>query len=92
MKTITTLDLRKKLGSVLDDVSKNGKEIIISRANRPLAVMISIQEYEEKILKKNKAHKLKEISAKMDEWRRRHGKETAHIDVVKAIRQIRENR
>jgi prevent-host-death family protein len=52
MKTVTALDLRKKLGSVLNDVSKKGEQVMISRANKPLAVLISLDEYEEKVLKK----------------------------------------
>lgn len=92
MKTMTTLDLRKKLGGVLDDVSKKKEQVIISRANKPLAVIISVDEYEEKVLKKNREQKLRGISAKMEQWREKHKKKTVHIDVVKAIREIRENR
>jgi prevent-host-death family protein len=92
MKTMTTLDLRKKLGSTLNDVSRKKEQVVISRANKPLAVMISIDEYEEKILKKNREQKLREISLKMDEWKKSHQKETAHIDVVKAVREMREKR
>jgi prevent-host-death family protein len=92
MKTLTALDLRKKLGSVLNDVSKKGEQVIISRANKPLAVMISIEEYEEKVLKKNRERKLREVSAEMDKWKKRHLKETINIDIAKVIRETREDR
>ncbi|MFH0933128.1 MAG: type II toxin-antitoxin system Phd/YefM family antitoxin [Nitrospirota bacterium] len=92
MKTLTALDLRKKLGSVLNDVSKKGEQVIISRANKPLAVMISVEEYEEKVLKKNRERKLREVSAEMDKWKKRHLKETINIDIAKVIREIREDR
>lgn len=92
MKTVTALDLRKKLGSLLNNVSKKGEQVIISRANKPLAVMISVEEYEEKVLKKDRERKLKEISAKMDRWKKRHLKETVNINIVKSIREIREGR
>jgi len=92
MKTVTALDLRKKLGSVLDDVSKKGEQVMISRANKALAVLISVDEYEEKVLKKNRERRLKEISAEMDRWKERHLKETTHIDIVKALREVREGR
>jgi prevent-host-death family protein len=91
MKTLTALDLRKKLGSVLDDVSMTGEEVIISRANKPLAVIISIDEYEEKIQKKHKEQKLVEVAANMDIWKKKHLKETK-VDTVKAVREIREGR
>ena len=92
MKTLTTLDLRKKLGSVLNDVSKKGEQVIISRANKPLAVIISVEEYEEKVLKKNRERRLREVSAEMDKWKKRHLKETINIDIAKVVREIRENR
>jgi len=92
MKTITALDLRKKLGSILNEVSKKGEQVTISRANKPLAIMISIEEYEEKILKKNRERKLIGLSTGMDKWKEKHLKETRHIDTVKIIREIREGR
>jgi len=92
MKTLTALDLRKKLGSVLNDVSKKGEQVIISRANKPLAVMISVEEYEEKVLKKNRERRLREVSAEMDKWKQKHLKETINIDITKVVREIRENR
>lgn len=92
MKTITALDLRKKLGSILNEVSKNGEQITISRANKPLAIMISVEEYEEKILKKNREKRMRELSAGMDKWKEKHLKETYPIDTVKIIREVREGR
>jgi len=92
MKTLTALDLRKTLGSVLDDVSKKGEQVIISRANKPLAVIISVEEYEEKVLKKNRERRLREVSAEMDKWKKRHLKETINIDIAKVVGEIRENR
>jgi prevent-host-death family protein len=89
---MTALDLRKKLGSVLNDVSMRKEQVVISRANKPLAVMISIDEYEEKVLKKNREKKLQELAAKMDEWRKKHKKKAVSVDVVKVIREMREGR
>lgn len=91
MKTLTAIDLRKKLGSVLDDVSMKGEEVIISRANKPLAVIISIEEYEEKVQKKHREKRLVDLAAGMDRWKKKHLKKTK-IDTVKAIREIREGR
>ncbi len=91
METLTALDLRKKLGSVLDDVANKGKEIVVSRANRPLAVIIPVEEYEKKILNKDREKSLGEIAAMMDAWKLRHKRETK-LDVVKAIRDVREGK
>jgi prevent-host-death family protein len=92
MKSITALDLRKKLGSVLDSVAVKHEPVTITRANKPLAVIISADKYQEKILKGDRGRKLKELSAKMDAWKKEHRKETAGINVVKAVREARERR
>ncbi len=92
MKTLSALDLRKRLGEVLDSIAQNKEQVMISRANKPLAVIISVDEYEEKILKSRRGEKLKELSTRMDEWRAKHREETRDLDVVKAIRELRDSR
>lgn len=92
MLKMTTMDLRKNLGHILDTVAEKNEQVIISRANRPLAVILSIAEFEEKVLRKNRKEKLRELAGGMDDWRERHRKETAKTDVVRAVREIRDSR
>ena len=89
MKTITALELRKKLGSVLNEVAQKSEQVTISRANKPLAVLISVKDYEEKVLGKNRERTLRQVAVKMDEWKKQHRRETARIDVVRAVRDLR---
>ena len=90
MKTLTALDLRKKLGSVLNSVAEKHEPVTITRANKPLAVIMSADEYQDKVVKSDRGRKLKELSCRMDAWKREHRKETARIDVVKALRETRD--
>jgi prevent-host-death family protein len=92
MKTLTALDLRKKLGSILDSVAEKHEPVTITRANKPLAVIISADEYQEKILKGDRGRKLKELSTQMEAWKKEHRNATAGVDVVKAVRNVRERR
>jgi len=92
MLKITTMDLRKNLGHILDTVAEKNEQVMISRANRPLAVIVSIAEFEEKVLRKNRNEKLRQLAAHMDNWRNRHRKETSKIDVVQAVREVRDSR
>ena len=92
MKIITALDLRKKLGSVLNAVAEKHEPVTITRANKPLAVIMSAEEYQDKVVKGDRGRKLKELSARMDTWKTEHRKETARIDVVKAVRETRDRR
>jgi prevent-host-death family protein len=43
MRTITPLDLRRSLGSILDQAS-SGQRFLIERDRRPLAVLVSIED------------------------------------------------
>ena len=52
MKTLSALDLRKRLGTILNEVSREKEPVIISRANKPSAVLISVDDFELKVLKK----------------------------------------
>jgi prevent-host-death family protein len=92
MKTLTALDLRKKLGSVLNTVAEKHEPVTITRANKPLAVIMSADEYQDKVVKGDRGRKLKELSSRMDAWKTEHRKETARIDVVKAVRETRDRR
>ena len=92
MKTVTALDLRKKLGSVLNAVADKHEPVTITRANKPLAVIMSAEEYQDKVVKSDRGRKLRELSARMDTWKTKHRKETVPIDGVKALREARDRR
>jgi prevent-host-death family protein len=47
MKTISALTVRKKFGSIIDEVANKKIHITITRANRPMVVMLSFEDYEE---------------------------------------------
>ena len=92
MQTLTTMDLRKNLGQILDAVAEKHEAVLISRANKPLAVILSIAEYEEKIQKKNRGERLEALSGAMDAWRERNKIATKGVDVVQAVRGSRDER
>lgn len=92
MQTLTTMDLRKNLGHILDLIAENNESVTISRANKPLAVILSIAEYEEKVQKKNRGQRLETLSTAMDKWRERNRTETLRVDVVQAVRESRDAR
>ena len=92
MQTLTTMDLRKNLGHILDMVAEKNEPVTISRANKPLAVILSISEYEEKVQKKNRGQRLETLSDAMDAWRERNRTATKKVDAVQAVRESRDAR
>ena len=92
MQTLTTMDLRKNLGHILDMVAENNEAVTISRANKSLAVILSVAEYEEKVQKKNRGQRLEALAGSMDAWRERNRTATAEVDAVQAVRESRDAR
>jgi len=92
MQILTTMDLRKNLGHILDMVAEKNESVTISRSNKPLAVILSVAEYEEKVQKKNRAQRLETLSVAMDAWRERNRNNTIGVDVVQAVREGRNSR
>jgi antitoxin (DNA-binding transcriptional repressor) of toxin-antitoxin stability system len=43
MKTVTPLDLRRSLGSILDAASA-GERFLIERGHRPVAILVSVED------------------------------------------------
>ena len=92
MKSITALEARKRLGGLLDEVAKKGNHILISRLNRPLAVLVPYEDYQRSIDKEVRKKRLLRVSQKMDVWRERLHEKVKGIDTTKLIRDIRASR
>ncbi len=45
-KEVSATELHRKLGELLDGVYRNGDRLIVKRANKPLAAIVSIEAYE----------------------------------------------
>jgi prevent-host-death family protein len=90
MKTMSALEVRKKFGSVLDMVSKKGIPVTISRANKPLAILVPAQGY--KAINFGRESRLRLASEKIVEWKRLHAQKIKGVDVVKLLRESREER
>ncbi len=46
VKVVSALAARKRLGELLEEAYYRGDEIVIERAGKPMAVLISVGEYE----------------------------------------------
>lgn len=92
MKTVTALEARKRLGGLLDEVAKKGSHIVISRMNRPLAVLVPYEEYQKSFDQAERKKRLRLVAERMDAWRERHRDKLKGLDAVKIIREIRDSR
>jgi len=90
VKTINALTFRKKFGSTLDEVDKKKTHVIISRANRPLAVIIPFEDYKNLKEENEREKRLRLAASKIDQWRKKHIRQVDNLNSVKIIRQMRE--
>lgn len=90
MKIMSALDVRKRFGSVLDLVAKKRIPVTISRANKPLAVLVPADEY--KARNSGRVSRLRLTVEKIEKWKKLHARKLKNVDVVKLLRESREER
>jgi prevent-host-death family protein len=86
MKTISALEVRKQFGRVLDMVIP----VTISRANKPLAVLVPAQDY--KARNTGRETRLRLAAERIVEWKRLHAEKLTGLNAVKLLRESREGR
>jgi prevent-host-death family protein len=89
MKTLTALTLRKQLGATLDEVAESGTPILITRGNRPLAVLVAPEEYD--ALTGGRERRLGLAARRVAEWRAEYIAGTPPRDPAVLVRGDRDN-
>lgn len=92
LQPVSVLQVRAKLGAILDSVANQKKQYLIQRMNKDLAILIPVDLYEEKVAKDEAFKKRQEAARKIDEWREKHGWKLAGWDSTAAIRKMRGER
>lgn len=93
MRTVTAMDLRKRLGEILDAASA-GERILIERGHKPLAYLVSVEDVrsldDEAAAVERELAALDELVAIGEAWRARTG--GAVITAEATIRSDRDHR
>jgi len=71
MKTVTPMDLRRSLGSILDEASA-GRRFLIERDHKPMAVLVSVEDAARLDEDPEEARRRRMAAVEaLDEWRER---------------------
>lgn len=89
MDRISALTLRKKLGSVLDEVAEKKKAVTVTRSDKPLVAIIPYEEYERR---EERVERLTRAAAEMDKLRKKLGPRLRGVDTTAVIRKMRDER
>ena len=93
MKYLNALTLRRKFGGIIDEVCRTREPLVITRANKPLVVMLSYEEYKE-LAKRNEdaRQKTRRTFQGIKEWASEHEGEIERLNAVGMIREMRQGR
>jgi prevent-host-death family protein len=50
MRTVNALEVRNRLGALLDDLERTGEPVIVSKGRRPRAVLISVEDFQRRFV------------------------------------------
>lgn len=66
MTTASALQLRQSLGRVIARLKRSGEPVLLTKDRKPVAVMISIADYEERFSEKAASDRRRQILAEVD--------------------------
>jgi len=88
-KVISPIEVRDKLGQIIEEVYYTGRQFIIARRGKPMAAIVPISEYEK--WERNREEFFNLID-KVWEANREVDPDTVERDVATALKEIREGR
>jgi prevent-host-death family protein len=50
MRIVNALEVRNRLGALLDDLERTGEPVIVSKGRRPRAVLISVEDFQRRFV------------------------------------------
>jgi prevent-host-death family protein len=92
MKVLNALSLRRKFGGVIDEVCRDKEPVVITRANKPLVVMVSYEEYEKLRRESEGKKKLRRVFREIERWSDEHEDAMRGLNAVEMIREIRQGK
>jgi prevent-host-death family protein len=50
MRNVNALEVRNRLGGILDELERTGEPVIVSKGRRPRAVLISVEDFQRRFV------------------------------------------
>jgi prevent-host-death family protein len=65
MRTVNALEIKNRLGAVLDDLDRTGEPIILSKGRRPRAVLITVEDFNRRFLDRQTEDRRRDLLARV---------------------------
>ena len=86
MRNVNALDVRNRLGAILDDLERTGEPVIVNKGRRPRAVLISIEDFQKRFLDRQTEERRREILDRVRSARAAGVKGTDSLSVLRSLR------
>ena len=86
MRNVNALDVRNRLGAILDDLERTGEPVIVNKGRRPRAVLISVEDFQKRFLDRQTEERRREILNRVASARAAGANGTDSLAVLRNLR------
>lgn len=86
MKQVNALQLRQSMGKVVEGILRTGEPVILEKGRKPVAVLISIKDFEERFVEKAAAEARQALLAEIETLSRVSSDTTSSVDILREAR------
>ncbi|RME21213.1 MAG: type II toxin-antitoxin system Phd/YefM family antitoxin [Deltaproteobacteria bacterium] len=86
MKRVNALDIRNRLGAVLDELERNREPILVSKGRRIRAVLITPEDFERRFLDHLTREKVREQLERIEGVRARRISDRTSLEILRGLR------
>ncbi len=86
MKKANALELRQSLGKVIAELEKTGKPILLEKGRKPVAVLISLQDFRERFVEKQASEERDAIVKEMYSLARKSSDSRPATEMLRELR------
>jgi len=86
MKTVNALNLRNRLGEILDGIERTGEPVLVSKGRQIKAVLIAPEDFQRRFLDHQAAEDRKKLLESVKGLRRNRLTDKKSLDVLRELR------
>ncbi len=86
MRTVNALEIRNRLGAVLEELEKTGEPVIVSKGRKPRAVLISVEDFQKRFVDRQTEERRKELMNRVLAARAGRAGDADTLSILRALR------
>jgi PHD/YefM family antitoxin component YafN of YafNO toxin-antitoxin module len=86
MRSVNALEVRNKLGAILDDLERTGEPIIVHKGRRARAVLISVDDFQRRFIDRQTEERQREMLDRVKSARAPRVAGSDSLTVLRALR------